>query len=69
MMYINILWKLSNLSDTTTSVTIPANYIESGALLFRFTVTDSYLQTSTVTITVENNQIPIAFMKDLFIEK
>src|SRR5690606_24640810 len=57
---------LNNLSDTTTSVTIPANYIEPGTLLFRLNVTDLYLQTSSTTITVEKSeydQIPMAMIE------
>src|SRR5690606_2566148 len=40
---LNIEYLLGNLSDTTTSVTIPANYIETGVFGIKLTVTDSYL--------------------------
>src|SRR5690606_14518833 len=54
---------LSNLSDTTTSVTISSSYMDIGTIMFRLTVKDLYLQSSTTTIVVEksdNDEIPIS---------
>src|SRR5690606_31216561 len=57
---------LNNLPNTTTTVTIPAEYIEPGTLTIKLTVKDSYLQQSTTTVyieKIEDHQIPIVMIE------